>query len=141
VAEALVWVEPFGWAESEALNAALADGHALAQRLGIPIPGLAAEPIPGLAAEPSHGRSSEDHSAQLLTAEGMEQATGVSASWFESAANRGDIPSIKFGRWRRFDLQQVLQSGALHGKERVIGQAQVRKVDELPVARRSRTRN
>jgi hypothetical protein len=77
----------------------------------------------------------------LLDAEGMADATGVPASWFESAANRGDIPSIKFGRWRRFDLQQVLQSGALHGKERVIGQAQVRKVDELPVARRLRTRN
>jgi len=45
---------------------------------------------------------------RLLSAEEMQAATGVPASWFEAQARERRIPFRKFGRWPRFDLEEIL---------------------------------
>lgn len=89
---------------------------------------------PGLAADAGHAGGSET----LLDAQGMAAATGVPASWFETAAARDAIPSIKFGRWRRFDLQAVLASGVTVRGQRIIAREAPKTLPQLPLARRLR---
>jgi excisionase family DNA binding protein len=44
----------------------------------------------------------------LLTAEEMEKRTKVPATWFLEAARRGEIPHVRLGKYRRFQLDEVL---------------------------------
>jgi len=48
-----------------------------------------------------------DVSEALLDASGMAAATGVPASWWESAARAGTVPCHRIGRWVRFDYAEV----------------------------------
>jgi hypothetical protein len=76
----------------EDYEAALAAGHALSA-------------APGAPATPQ--------ASKLLTAEEMEAATGVPASWFASQARERRIPFRKLGRYVRFDLVELMACEAL----------------------------
>lgn len=43
----------------------------------------------------------------LLTAEAMEERTGVRAAWFLEAARAGTVPHYKVGRYIRFAFAEV----------------------------------
>jgi hypothetical protein len=45
---------------------------------------------------------------RILDADGMASMTGVPASWFLEAARRGDIPALRFGKYCRFSVGDVL---------------------------------
>lgn len=49
-----------------------------------------------------------DQAGAVVDAEGMSKLTGVPASWFAAAAVRGAIPSVRFGRWVRFEPAAVI---------------------------------
>lgn len=51
-----------------------------------------------------------DGSPALLDTVQMASLTGVPASWLETAARKGLIPSHEFGRWRRFAYAEVLEA-------------------------------
>jgi hypothetical protein len=76
----------------EAYEAALAAGAA-----------LATSPEPSRAAAPPN----------LMSAEAMEAATGVPASWFATQARERRIPFRKLGRYVRFDFAEVMDSEAM----------------------------
>jgi hypothetical protein len=76
----------------EAYEAALAAGAA-----------LAASPAP----------SATPAAPKLLSAEAMEAATGVPASWFATQARERRIPFRKLGRYVRFDFAEVMDSEAM----------------------------
>jgi hypothetical protein len=61
--------------------------------------------------------------AKLLSAEAMEAATGVPASWFATQARERRIPFRKLGRYVRFDFDEVMTSDAL--KRRAIPPGQM----------------
>jgi hypothetical protein len=60
---------------------------------------------------PAAGSSGEP--ARLLTAEELETATGVPASWFAAQARERRIPFRKLGRYVRFDFAEVMACEAL----------------------------
>jgi excisionase family DNA binding protein len=43
----------------------------------------------------------------LFTAEQLSEQLGIPASWLEQAARESRIPSLQFGRWRRFSRRAV----------------------------------
>jgi excisionase family DNA binding protein len=43
----------------------------------------------------------------LVNADQLAAALGVPATWIETAARQGRIPSYDFGRWRRFRRSEV----------------------------------
>lgn len=53
-----------------------------------------------------HG-SGENGAEPLLDAEQLAAALSIPASWLEQAALTGKIPSLTFGRWRRFRRSEV----------------------------------
>ncbi len=46
---------------------------------------------------------------QIVDAAGAEAATGVPSTWWLEAARRGDVPHLRFGKYVRFDLVEVLK--------------------------------
>lgn len=48
---------------------------------------------------------------EILDASGMEDRTGVPASWWQDSARKGTIPSLKFGKYVRFALHETLEAG------------------------------
>ena len=46
----------------------------------------------------------------ILDAAGMEQRTGVPASWWAEAARQDTIPHIRCGKYVRFCLREVLEA-------------------------------
>jgi excisionase family DNA binding protein len=54
-------------------------------------------------ASPSSGSSQEP----LVGAEELAQLLAVPATWIEQAAREGRVPSLQFGRWRRFRRSEV----------------------------------
>ncbi len=67
-----------------------------------------------LPTRPQHDAVEDD---RVLDADGMAEMTGVPATWFLEAARRGDIPCLRFGKYCRFRLREVidcLQSRARH---------------------------
>jgi hypothetical protein len=51
--------------------------------------------------------------AKLLSAEDMESATGIPASWYSTQARERRIPFRKLGRYVRFNFDEVMSSDAL----------------------------
>jgi len=51
--------------------------------------------------------------AKLLSAEQMESATNIPASWFATQARERRIPFRKLGRYVRFDFDEVMASEPL----------------------------
>jgi hypothetical protein len=47
---------------------------------------------------------------KLYTAQELEQATAVPASWFEEAARCGRITVYRFGRYPRFRLEDAMKA-------------------------------
>lgn len=47
---------------------------------------------------------------EILDAGGMEDRTGIPASWWQDSARKGTIPSLKFGKYVRFDLHESLEA-------------------------------
>ena len=45
----------------------------------------------------------------LLTAEQLEQRTGVSATWWEQAARENRVPHVRIGRYARFEFADVAE--------------------------------
>lgn len=84
----------------------LADGRWLAMTLETLSDALAA----GAALMPSPAISAITDSEPLLTAEQLAEITGVPASWYEQKGRTGEIPSLEFGRWRRFRRSEVEQA-------------------------------
>lgn len=50
-------------------------------------------------------------SESLLTAEELQAKTGVPASWYLEQARTGAIPHVRLGKYRRFLLTEVVESG------------------------------
>jgi hypothetical protein len=61
--------------------------------------------------------------AKLLSAEEMEAATSIPASWYATQARERRIPFRKLGRYVRFDYAEVMASDAL--KRRAIAPGQM----------------
>jgi hypothetical protein len=47
---------------------------------------------------------------RLLTSEQLGEQLSIPATWFEDAARRDEIPSVRIGKYVRFDLDEVLAS-------------------------------
>lgn len=47
---------------------------------------------------------------RIVDAEGAATLTGVPASWFLEAARRGDIPVLRFGKYCRFRVSELLNA-------------------------------
>lgn len=52
--------------------------------------------------------STEDN--RLLDAEEASKITGVPASWFEEKARQGKIPHIRFGKYPRFRMKDLIEA-------------------------------
>jgi hypothetical protein len=78
----------------------------------------------GATAMPSPARSQcvEGGATKLASADDMEAATGVPASWFAAQARERRIPFRKIGRYVRFDVAEVLASEALQRRAVPTGQ-------------------
>lgn len=49
---------------------------------------------------------------RIVDAAGAAEITGVPESWFEERARRGDIPHLKFGKYVRFRIADVLEAAS-----------------------------
>lgn len=75
-----------------------------------------AEIMPGSVTAVTDNRARNNaagNSNQLLTSGQIAQLTGVPRTWFESAARTGKIPFYQFGKYVRFDLDEVNASTAV----------------------------
>src|SRR5580658_3239126 len=61
-------------------------------------------------------------SAKLLSAEEMEAATSIPASWYATQARERRIPFRKLGRYVRFDFDEVMASEPLQRRAIAPGQ-------------------
>ena len=48
----------------------------------------------------------------LLDAAGMSAATGIPESWWASAAREGTVPSLRWGKYRRFLLSDAIAAAS-----------------------------
>lgn len=65
-----------------------------------------------LCAAPATSRDAPDE--PLLDAEQLAAVLAIPSSWLEQKAREGVIPSLEFGRWRRFKRSEV--EAAVRGK-------------------------
>ena len=97
-------------------------------RVLIPVPGLGVLALPadrlaaalaeGAALSSAPGGSHAVESAsmeKLMDADELASHLGVAASWLEQAARQGRIPSLMFGRWRRFKRSEVERAVRANG--------------------------
>jgi hypothetical protein len=92
----------------------------MAELVLIPVPGLgvlalereafAAALVAGAALTPRTEGDAEPAAPRLLTSEQLGEQFSIPASWFEEAARRDEIPSLQVGKYRRFDLAEVMAS-------------------------------
>jgi hypothetical protein len=47
---------------------------------------------------------------EILDAAGMERRTGVPASWWAESARQNTIPHLRYGKYVRFRLREVLEA-------------------------------
>jgi hypothetical protein len=67
----------------------------------------------GRALMPTHTKPSTCHADyRIVDAAGAAAITGVPESWFEERARRGDIPHLKFGKYVRFRIVDVLEAAS-----------------------------
>ena len=102
----------------------------MADRVLIPVPGLGVLALPAdqlataltegaaLSAGPGASRATADVSVEpLLDADQLAAQLGIAASWLEQKAREGRIPSLMFGRWRRFRRSDVERAVRVNGAE------------------------
>lgn len=86
------------------------------ERVLIPLPGIGtlaldAEVYRAALAEggrqAAHEGGNGADAEPLLDTEQLAAALNIPASWIERAALEGKIPSLQFGRWRRFRRSEV----------------------------------
>lgn len=89
----------------------------MADRVLIPLPGIGTLALErevyedalsagrDLGAAP--GTSAAPSEEPLVDADQLASTLGVPVTWIESAARQGRIPSLEFGRWRRFRRSEV----------------------------------
>jgi hypothetical protein len=62
---------------------------------------------------PTHVKSDTCHADdRIVDAAGAAAITSVPESWFEERARRGDIPHLKFGKYVRFRIVDVLEAAS-----------------------------
>jgi hypothetical protein len=60
---------------------------------------------------PNKAQSAPAHADdRIVDAEGAAVITGVPASWFEEQARRNTIPHLRFGKYPRFRVSEVLEA-------------------------------
>lgn len=65
----------------------------------------------GRALVPTHAKPDTGHmDDRIVDAAGAAAITSVPESWFEERARRGDIPHLKFGKYVRFRIADVLEA-------------------------------
>lgn len=84
----------------------LPDGRTLALELEAYCDAL----VRGQAMVPTSSVSRPDTAAEVLDADGMAERTNVPASWWLEAARRGDVPSLKCGKYRRFVYAKAIEA-------------------------------
>lgn len=84
----------------------LADGRWLAMTLETLADALSA----GAALMPSPSPSTMVPDEPLMTADELAKVLVIPASWIEQKARENAIPSLEFGRWRRFKRSEVEQA-------------------------------
>jgi excisionase family DNA binding protein len=52
---------------------------------------------------------------QLLDSDQLAAQLGIAATWLEQAAREGRVPSLMFGRWRRFRRSEVERAVRVNG--------------------------
>lgn len=60
-----------------------------------------------IAAPASSAVASNAQSEPLLGSDELAQVLGIPSSWIDQKAREGAIPSLEFGRWRRFKRSEV----------------------------------
>jgi hypothetical protein len=89
----------------------------MADRVLIPLPGIGTLELTAAAyaaaLRPMTPPEAVSNAHELKSAEELEAATGVPASWFATQARERRIPFRKLGRYVRFDLEEVLACKAL----------------------------
>jgi hypothetical protein len=66
----------------------------------------------GSALVPSSRAAAPDAPAKLVSAEDLEERTGIPASWFATQARERRIPFHKLGRYVRFSFEEVMACDA-----------------------------
>ena len=67
----------------------------------------------GRALMPPHAKPDTGHvDDRIVDAAGAAAITSVPESWFEERARRGDIPHLKFGKYVRFRIADVLEAAS-----------------------------
>jgi excisionase family DNA binding protein len=81
-------------------------------------------------------------SAQLLDAAGLAAVLNVPVSWVETAARKGNIPSVRLGRWVRFSYDAVVAHAQHVGIPRLAAHRPVPPAHpKLPPAQRLRRKS
>src|SRR5882762_9887662 len=93
------------------------EGADVADRVPIPLPGIGTLALEREAYEEAlssgrdlngaPGASAAASGEPLVDADQLAAALGVPVTWIETAARQGRIPSLEFGRWRRFRRSEV----------------------------------
>jgi hypothetical protein len=84
----------------------LADGRALA----LDLPAFQRALQQGHELAPARSGISSPQPCEVTDAGGMEQRTGVPASWWLESARRGTVPSLQAGKYRRFVVAEAVEA-------------------------------
>lgn len=84
----------------------LPDGRSLAMDIEVYREALAR----GQVMLPASVTSQSDTAVEVLDADSMAERTNVPASWWLEAARRGDVPSLKCGKYRRFVYAKAIEA-------------------------------
>jgi excisionase family DNA binding protein len=64
--------------------------------------------VAGAELEPTKASSVATAGPRLLTSEQLSDQLNIPPTWLEEAARRDELPSVRIGKYVRFDLEEVL---------------------------------
>ena len=89
----------------------------MADRVLIPLPGIGTLALDrevyeaalsaGRDVSAASGAPGASSNEPLVSAEELAASLGIPVTWIETAARQSRIPSLEFGRWRRFRRSEV----------------------------------